>query len=140
MFAGMTKSNVNKLQRVQNTLARVVLRRGKFDHITLALQELHWLPVEHRVSYKLASLAHRPTVELLVNLHTSVNYCRIMNLHALCVLPPDIYSRKLLLKLFLPPGVSDILLLLSGTVYRTLFAVVLILTVLSVILKLTYLI
>ena len=40
----------------------------------------------------------------------------------------------------MPPGVSDILLLLSGTVYRTLFAVVLILTVLNVILKLTSLI
>jgi len=58
LFAGMTKSNFNKLQRVQNTLARVVLRRGQLDHITLALQELHWLPVEHRVSYKLATLAH----------------------------------------------------------------------------------
>ena len=54
----MTKSNFDKLQRVQNTLARVVLRRGQLDHITLALQELHWLPVEHRVSYKLATLAH----------------------------------------------------------------------------------
>ena len=58
LLAGMTKSNFNKLQRVQNTLARAVLRRGKFDNITLALQELHWLPVEHRVSYKLATLAH----------------------------------------------------------------------------------
>ena len=47
-----------------------------------------------------------------------------MNLLALYVHPQDIYSRKLLLKLFLPPGVSDILLLLIGTVFLTLFAVV----------------
>ena len=57
LFAGMTQSNFTRLQRVQNTLTRVVLRRGKFQHIAPALKELHWLPVEHRVTYKLAFLA-----------------------------------------------------------------------------------
>ena len=59
LYAGMTKQNFIRLQRVQNTLARVVLRRRKFDHITPALTELHWLPVQHRVTYKLATLAFR---------------------------------------------------------------------------------
>jgi len=44
----MTDCNFNKLQRVQNTLARVVLRAGKFEHITPALIQLHWLPVKQR--------------------------------------------------------------------------------------------
>jgi len=39
-------SNFKTLQRVQNTLARVVLQRGKFEHITPALIDLHWLPVQ----------------------------------------------------------------------------------------------
>ena len=39
-------------------MARVVLRQGKFSHITSALQELHWLPVEHRVTFKIASLVY----------------------------------------------------------------------------------
>ena len=55
----MSKQNFNKLQRVQNTLARVVLRRGKFEHTRPGLIELHWLPVEHRVTYKLATLTYR---------------------------------------------------------------------------------
>jgi len=38
---GMTDRNFKKLQRVQNTLARVVLRAGKFEHITPALIQLH---------------------------------------------------------------------------------------------------
>ena len=42
---------------MQNTLARTVLRRGKLEHITPALKELHWLPIEQRVTYKLATLA-----------------------------------------------------------------------------------
>lgn len=57
LFVGMTKANFTKLQRVQNTLARVIIRRRKFEHITPALMELHWLPIEHRVTYKLATLA-----------------------------------------------------------------------------------
>jgi hypothetical protein len=59
LYAGMTKENFTKLQRVQNSLARVLLRRGKSDHTAAALTELHWLPVEHRVTYKLALLAFR---------------------------------------------------------------------------------
>ena len=59
LLAGVTKSNLARLQRVQNTLARAVLRRGKYEHITPALKELHWLPVEHRITYKLATLAFK---------------------------------------------------------------------------------
>ena len=44
LFIGMTGRNFKKLQRVQNTLARVVLHAGKFEHITPALIQLHWLP------------------------------------------------------------------------------------------------
>jgi len=54
----MSTSNFKSLQRVQNTLARVVLRRGKFEHITPALIDLHWLPVQYRVTYKLATLTY----------------------------------------------------------------------------------
>jgi hypothetical protein len=59
LFAGMTKSNIQTLQRIQNTIARVVLRLGKFEHITPALTQLHWLPVEHRITYKLATLTFK---------------------------------------------------------------------------------
>ena len=58
LLSGMSKSNITKLQRVQNTLARVVLRRRKFECITPALKELHWLPVQYRVTFKTAVLVH----------------------------------------------------------------------------------
>ena len=54
LFVGMTDCNCKKLQRVQNTLSRVVLRAGKCEHITLALIKLHLLPVKQRVLYKQA--------------------------------------------------------------------------------------
>jgi hypothetical protein len=59
LYAGMSSNNFNKLQRVQNTLARVVLNRRKFDHITPSLAELHWLPVRQRTTFKIATLTYK---------------------------------------------------------------------------------
>ena len=48
-----------KIQRVQSTAARLVLRIRRHDHITPALEELHWLPVQQRVIYKLLLLTYK---------------------------------------------------------------------------------
>ena len=43
---------VKKLQAVQNSAARVVTGTRKYDHITPVLRDLHWLPVRHRIDFK----------------------------------------------------------------------------------------
>jgi len=58
LFVGTSKSNLIKLQRVQNTLERVTLRQGMFDRITPILEELHWLSVEKRITFKLSTLSY----------------------------------------------------------------------------------
>ncbi|XP_046581762.1 uncharacterized protein LOC124289200 [Haliotis rubra] len=47
---------IKKLQQVQNTAARVVRRKRKFDNIQPVLQDLHWLPVRYRIQYKILVL------------------------------------------------------------------------------------
>ena len=44
--------SVSQLQRCQNDAAR------KYDHITPVLKELHWLPVEQRIDYKILLLTY----------------------------------------------------------------------------------
>lgn len=44
---------IKKMQRVQNTAARLIFRVSKFCHITPVLKELHWLPVESRIQFKI---------------------------------------------------------------------------------------
>jgi hypothetical protein len=56
---GAPKSSIAKLQRVQNTLARVVLNKPKYEHSTELLRSLHWLPIAHRIDYKLALLTYK---------------------------------------------------------------------------------
>ena len=53
LLHGLPDSMMTKLQRVQNTAARIVTRTVRHDHITPVLKELHWLPVKYRVQYKL---------------------------------------------------------------------------------------
>ena len=58
LLAGTSVSNLSRLQLVQNILARVVAQKSRFDHITPVLSELHWLPVYHRINFKIAAITH----------------------------------------------------------------------------------
>ena len=59
LLAGLPRSTIAPLQRVQNAAARLVLNLVFRDHVTPALQQLHWLPVEYRIKYKLCALMHQ---------------------------------------------------------------------------------
>ena len=56
LLYGITSSNLSRLQRVQNALARVVCRTPLRAHITPILKQLHWLPIKQRIHYKIALL------------------------------------------------------------------------------------
>jgi len=51
--------NMQVLQRVQNTAARVITGAKRFDHIRPHLRDLHWLPVASRIKFKLATLTYK---------------------------------------------------------------------------------
>ena len=53
------QTNVIKLQRAQNSIARIVTGTSRFDHIQLVLKELHWLPVDCRIKFKVAMLVYK---------------------------------------------------------------------------------
>lgn len=50
---GLPNTELQKLQRVQNTAARLICNVNKFDHITPTLVKLHWLPVRYRINFKI---------------------------------------------------------------------------------------
>ena len=53
LLVGVSKEQIHRLQRIQNTACRIVTHTSQGDHITPALKHLHWLPVHRRVEYKL---------------------------------------------------------------------------------------
>ena len=50
---------LDKLQRVQNVAARIVVRASRYDHITSILETLHWLPVQYRIEYKVVLMTFK---------------------------------------------------------------------------------
>jgi hypothetical protein len=59
LLTNIPASIIKKLQRVQNTAARIVMRKNKRDSISAILKQLHWLPVQQRISFKVLCITHR---------------------------------------------------------------------------------
>ena len=55
---GMPDYIIKRLQRLLNAAARIITNLGKYDHITDAMKQLHWLPIESRIQYKVLVLVH----------------------------------------------------------------------------------
>ena len=55
---GVSPSQIDRLQRVQNNLARTVCCSPRHSNASELLQRLHWLPVKHRISYKTSILTY----------------------------------------------------------------------------------
>ena len=59
LLACLPNNLLKKLQRIQNTAARIVTRTKLAEHITPVLYHLHWLPVQERIKFKLLILTFR---------------------------------------------------------------------------------
>ena len=56
LLAGCPDYLIEKIQKVQNSAARLVFKAKKRDHVTPLLKDLHWLPIQQRIKYKLSTL------------------------------------------------------------------------------------
>ena len=59
LLFGIPRGQLARLQSLQNAAARLVSRTRKFDHITPILTDLHWLPVEARIRFKILLLTFK---------------------------------------------------------------------------------
>lgn len=61
LLYGMPNTLINKVQRIQNSAARVVTGASKYESITSILKDLHWLPVSYRIQFKLLLFVFKAT-------------------------------------------------------------------------------
>ena len=59
LYYNLPNTQLNRLQHIQNSLARAVVRAPKSSHITPVLKSLHWLKISQRIDYKIISLTYK---------------------------------------------------------------------------------
>ena len=59
VWANTTEKNVRKLQAVQNFSCQIVCGARKYDHVTLHLKRLSWLPVKDQLYYRQPIMAFK---------------------------------------------------------------------------------
>ena len=63
-WSNTVKKNVNKLQLAQNFSARILGNKREYDHVTLILKSLNWLPVKDQLYFRHAVLTFKCMSEL----------------------------------------------------------------------------
>src|SRR6218665_2817865 len=58
LFLNIDLTQINRLQAIQNALARAVTKNTKHHHITPVLKKLHWPKIPERIEYKVISLTY----------------------------------------------------------------------------------
>jgi len=59
LYHNLPNYQLNRLQQIQNSLARAVVKAPKASHITPILKSLHWLKVNERIEYILLSVTYK---------------------------------------------------------------------------------
>ena len=62
LYHNLPKFQITRLQQIQNSLARAVVKAPKSSHITPILRSLHSLKINERIEYKLLSLTYKSLV------------------------------------------------------------------------------
>ena len=58
LLYGITAANYKRLQKLQNTAARLITNTNRRQSAKPLLQQLHWLPIEYRIKFKIAYLTY----------------------------------------------------------------------------------
>ena len=58
-FMTQVLTQIQRLQLIQNSAARLVTRTKKYDSITSVLRNLHWLPIQSRINFKVLLFAYQ---------------------------------------------------------------------------------
>ena len=92
LYFGIAEKHLKQLQILQNSAAKLITGKRKFDHVGDDLVSLHWLHVKKRIIFKIALLAYKAVNGFApVYLQDMFRYSH--HGHALKLITPSVRSR-----------------------------------------------
>ena len=92
LLYGLPDKDISKIQRIQNSAARLVTGTKRREHISSVLRNLHWLPIKKRIIYKILLLTYKSLKGLapdylkdLLDQYVPTRTLRSGSKHLLCV-------------------------------------------------------
>ena len=80
LLYGIPEYEINRLQKLQNSCARLIYSRKKFDHVGDLFKELHWLPVKQRIIFKILMFVFKIFLEMApLYLKDCITICNLDN-------------------------------------------------------------
>ena len=58
LLINIPNSSLEPFQRLQNMCAKLVLKKNKYSSSMNALYDLHWLPIQARIDFKILTIVH----------------------------------------------------------------------------------
>ena len=59
ILVGLPETDINKLQQVQNMVAKLMLNKDKHNSVTECFIKLHWLPIRTRIHFKILTFTYK---------------------------------------------------------------------------------
>ena len=59
LLMGLPAKTIKIMQNIQNLSAKVILGKQKSDRSKECLKTLHWVPIKHRINYKVCTLVFK---------------------------------------------------------------------------------
>ena len=59
IYYGISEYEINRLQKLQNSCARLIYNKKKYDHVSELFADLHWLPIKPRIVFKILLFVYK---------------------------------------------------------------------------------
>ena len=59
LYYGLPDKTISHLQVIKTMYAKLTLKKSKYDSTRKALAQLHWLPIKHRIDFKITAIIHK---------------------------------------------------------------------------------
>ena len=111
LLYGQPKCILKRLQSVLNSAARLIHLTSRYEHVTPLLIQLHWLPIEQRITFKIAVITFKAALSGFMVLYLAILLISSSLIHLVDFLDPPINFYFLHLNLILKLMVAGLLLL-----------------------------